>query len=305
MAMSAPNGPFAAGRVTIIDDLSDPLRSPPAGGPLPGGPLPPAPPAWPAPPGPAVPSRRPPRKAMFWYLGTAGVLLAAGLVVVLVLVLNGSLGSGTGLFSGHDEQAPSDAAPPLAKLCPPPSVSATTGPVGPTPAGPRTVDTEAGISYQAYGAPWSPWPFDWSDGTLAIPYRSGQYFVTESYAAGDYLATILSGAVPATVNDGTAIDIECTGKQVAADVRVSYYPQPNTMDLMRAGTTTLGGRPAWVTEFRLHFHADGLKATDELVGLAVIDVGRPTLAVLYVSIPGTHKQWDHVVDEVLDSARPI
>jgi hypothetical protein len=77
------------------------------------------------------------------------------------------------------------------------------------------------------------------------------------------------------------------------------------MDVMRAGLTTLGGRPAWVTVFRLHFHEDGLQATDELVGMATIDVGRPTAAVLYVSIPGTHRQWDYVVEEVLDSVRPI
>ncbi len=90
------------------------------------------------------------------------------------------------------------------------------------------------------------------------------------------------------MNDSTAIDIECTGTQVAADVRLSYYPQPNTMDVLRAGQTTLGGRPAWVTVFRLHFHEVELKATDELVAVALIDVGRPTAAVLYISIPGTH-----------------
>jgi hypothetical protein len=240
---------------------------------------------------------------MFWYAGAAGAVLAVGLVIVLILVGSGDLGSGTGPLADR-AKAPSDAAPPLAKLCPAPSVEATTGPTTPVPPGPRTVDREAGISYRAYGAPWLPWPFDWRDGTLAIPYRAGQYFETEHYSGGDYLATIISGAVPASVNDGTAIDIECTGKQVAADVRVSYYPQPTTQDLMRAELTTLGGRPAWVTVFRLHFHAEGLQATDELVGLAVIDVGRPTAAVLYVSIPGTHHQWDYVVNEVLDSARP-
>ena len=39
--------------------------------------------------------------------------------------------------------------------------------------------------------------------------------------------------------------------------------------------------------------------------MAVIDVGKPTAAVLYVSIPGTHKQWDYVVDDVLTSVRPL
>ena len=39
--------------------------------------------------------------------------------------------------------------------------------------------------------------------------------------------------------------------------------------------------------------------------MAVIDVGKPTAAVLYVSIPGTHKQFDYVIDDVLASVRPI
>ena len=39
--------------------------------------------------------------------------------------------------------------------------------------------------------------------------------------------------------------------------------------------------------------------------VAVIDVGRPTAAVLYISIPGTHKQFDHVIADVLASVRPL
>jgi hypothetical protein len=129
--------------------------------------------------------------------------------------------------------------------------------------------------------------------------------VTERYSDGDYHASILSAAVPAADNDAVALDLECVGRQVAADVRAGYYPQPNTMDRMRDELTTLGGRPAWISEFRLHFHAAGLTATDELSAVAVIDVGKPTAAVLYVSIPGTHKQWDYVVDDVLRSVRVL
>jgi hypothetical protein len=101
------------------------------------------------------------------------------------------------------------------------------------------------------------------------------------------------------------LDLECVGRQVAADVRAEYYPQPNTMEPLRDEMTTLGGRPAWVSEFRLHFRAAGLTATDELSAVAVIDVGKPTAAVLYVSIPGTHKQFDYVIDDVLKSVRPL
>jgi hypothetical protein len=172
------------------------------------------------------------------------------------------------------------------------------------PPGARTTDEEAGISYPAYGAPWRPWNTLWRMGTLGVPYGVGQHFVTETYWAGDYEASILSAAVPATVNDSTEIDLDCTGRQVAADVRAEYYPQPNTRDLIEEGRTTLGGRPAWLTKFRLRFDEEGLSAKSELVGLALIDVGRPTAAVLYVSIPETHAQWNYVVDEVLASVRP-
>jgi hypothetical protein len=290
--MSAPKDPFAAGPVTTIDTGSG------------GGAWVPPPSSLPFPP-PAPPPRRG-RSSLFWYGGAAVAVLVTGLIVVLVLALNGQLGSGHGPFSDQ-AQAPDAGAPPLARLCPPPS-GAAAPPAGDAtrPSGPRTVDKKAGISYRAYGAPWMTWPFtDWHQGTLQVPFDTGQYFVTETYQGGDYLASILSAAVPATVNDSTAIDVECTGHQVAADVRSSYYPQPTTMDVMREGKTTLGGLPAWVSVFRLHFHDIGLKATDELVGVALIDVGRPTAAVLYISIPGTHRQWDHVVDEVLDSVRPV
>jgi hypothetical protein len=38
--------------------------------------------------------------------------------------------------------------------------------------------------------------------------------------------------------------------------------------------------------------------------VVLIDIGRPEAAILYVSIPGTHRQYDPVVDEVVNSVRP-
>jgi hypothetical protein len=235
--------------------------------------------------------------------GAAGVVVI-GLVVLLAMVMTGNANTGS-LFS-RKAAPPPDTRPRLAQLCPPPSTDPgnRSAPAPPAPAGPRTVDSEAGISYKAYGAPWTPWSDVWTAGTLHVAYKVGQHFITEHYGMGDYHASILSASVPATVNDAMVLDLKCTGRQVAADVRAEYYPQPNTIDLMRDEQTTLGGRQAWVTKFRLHFSERGLQAKDELVGLALIDVGRPSAAILYVSIPGTHRQFDHVVDEVLDSVRP-
>jgi hypothetical protein len=242
---------------------------------------------------------------MFVFGGIAGAILAIGLTIILILALSGDGDP----FGGDKASAPTDVRPPLAQMCPAPTVPPTEGPSaappGPPPTGARTTDEEAGISYNAYGAPWERWNETWRAGTLQVPYRVGQHFVTEEYSAGRYHASILSAAVPAADNDAVTFNMECVGRQVAADVRAGYYPQPNTMDPLRDELTTLGGRPAWVSEFRLHFSAPGLEAKDELSAVAVIDVGKPTAAVLYVSIPGTHKQFDYVIDDVLSSVRPL
>jgi hypothetical protein len=254
--------------------------------------------------------RRPPsmsqRRMMFWFAGSAGVILVIGLVILFGMAMTGS-----GPLVGHDRAAgPSDVVPPLAKACPPPSADARNlPPAPPPPPGPRTVDPNAGISYAAQGDPWVPWSEIWNAGDLHVRYALGQHFVTEQYDDGsgflrDYHASILSGSVPTAENDALTLDLKCTGHQVLADVRQSYYPQPNTIDMMRDEVTVLGGRPAWVGKFRLHFHAQGLKATSELVGLALLDVGRPNAAILYISIPSTHSQYDHLVDDELNSVRP-
>jgi hypothetical protein len=237
------------------------------------------------------------RRTLLWFGGSAGIIVVIGVVVLLALAMTGS-------SPLRRAAGPSGQAPPLAKLCPPPSADAQSQPVPPAPAGPRTVDSKAGISYAAQGAPWETWDQVWTAGDLHVRYGVGQHFVTEVYSGGSYHASILSGSVPTAENDALSLDLKCTGHQVLADVRESYYPQPNTVDMMRDEVTTLGGRPAWVAKFRLHFHLDGLQATSELVGLALLDVGRPNAAILYISIPNTVGQYDSLVDQELNSVRP-
>jgi hypothetical protein len=336
------SGPPDAGRPVIPPTPATPAPTPPAGGPLwPAGSRRPSSgalgsatpavaekvdlgPGWsragnvtllgappPAPPdvlthGRDDDAQRRRRQLMFKIFGgTAGAIVTIGIVVILALVMSGHNPLRNPLAGG-----PKDVLPPLAKACPPPSGDPQDlPPAPPPPPGPRTVDEQAGISYAAQGAPWMPWDENWSAGDLHVRYTIGQHFITETYTDklgefNQYHASILSGSVPAAANDALTLDLKCTGHQVLADVRRSYYPQPNTIDMMRDEVTTLGGRQVWVSKFRLHFHETGLKATSELVGLALINVGRPNAAVLYISIPGTHSQYDPVVDSVLNSVRP-
>ncbi|MFC6014827.1 hypothetical protein ACFP2T_01265 [Plantactinospora solaniradicis] len=265
-------------------------------------------------------------RRLWWFIGAAAAVLVIGLVVVLGLTVSDGVDP---LWSRPE--AATDVRPPLARKCPLPRSSASAVPGSPTPANPapaspapaspvvpptgpgqplsgeRTVDPDAGISYATYGAPWEPWRAVWNAGSLEVPYKVGQHFVTESAYDGrsDYHASILSAAVPAAENDALTFDLECVGRQVADDVRAEYYPQPNRMESIRNERTTVGGLPAWVSVFRLHFSRPGLRATDELVAVACIDVGRSTAAVLYISVPGTHRELDWVVEHALASVRPI
>ncbi|MEV0649735.1 hypothetical protein AB0I28_31210 [Phytomonospora sp. NPDC050363] len=253
----------------------------------------------PAPPPPGID-----RRMLRWFIAAGAAIVAVGLVVVIVLAGQGAL-PGDEPVSADDFDAPDEDLPPLAELCPPLAESPKAKEAKPPPEGERTVDETSGISYAAYAEPWLPWRQTWDAGELEVAYRTGQYFVTEEYSGGDYLASILSGSVAARVNDGADLDLECTAHQVAADVRVSYYPQPNEMEVMRDELVDIGGRPAWLMRMRFTFDEPGLSSKDELVGLALIDVGRPEAAVLYVSIPGSHgEEFDWVVDDVLDSVRP-
>jgi hypothetical protein len=235
-------------------------------------------------------------------------VLVIGVVVLLVMAANG-LFTGSRPGVGPFGESTSQAKPPLAKACPPASAAPGETPRGeaaPPPSGPRLSDPDAGISYVQLPAPWKPWDQGvWNQGTLGVEFERGYYIVTETYSGGEYLASVLSGKVPATVGDSLTLNLECAGRQVADDVRNSYYPRPNAKEQVRDQRTTLGGRPAWVSVFHLTFQAEGLTARGELVAVVLIDVGRPDAAVLYVSIPDTHKQFDPEIEKIIASVRPL
>ncbi|HIV59071.1 MAG TPA: hypothetical protein H9902_14060 [Candidatus Stackebrandtia faecavium] len=249
-----------------------------------------------------TPSRHTPEQRMMrWFAIAGGGIAVLGVIVVLVMALT----SGVPGRTPDQPQGPDENLPPLAQKCPPPTTEPSPPEEAPPePDGERTVDSESGISYAAYDEPWRPWDQVWVAGELGVEYSTGQYFVTETYSKGEYLASILSGHVPAAVNDGASLDLECVSEQVVADVRSNYYPQPNELESITDEPATLGGQPAWLRVMRLSFEEDGLDAHSELVGVALIDVGKTEAAVLYVSIPDTHSKYDDHVEEVMASVYP-
>lgn len=200
---------------------------------------------------------------------------------------------------------PSPPAPPLARLCaagqptnePAPPLTPLPG----TPAG-RLTDTGAGISYAQQGAPWQPWQDVWLGGQLGVLYQTGYFFVTQQNAGNQpgnrYLATVLSGSVPATTGDALHPDMKCVAQQVAEDVRESFYPGRPERQVLEDRRVSVGGRPGYLMKFHLTFEEAGYDAKGELVSVLLVDVGTPRVAVLYQSIPDTHRQYDPVVDQI-------
>lgn len=244
-------------------------------------------------------------RRLMWFGLAGGGVLVIGVVLMVVLAgtgfFSGKSGTGFGPLGGGDKPS----GPPLAEACPLPTSAAEPGPAEALPPGPRVTDAESGISYQLRGSPWRPWDRGvWGSGTLGVEYQTGYYFVTETYPRGNYLASVLSGKVPATVGDGLTLNLKCAGEQVAEDVRKSYYPTPNRKKVIRDEETKLGGRPAWVSIFHLEFSEEGLTARGERVAVVTIDVGRRDAAILYISIPDTHAQYYSQIDSIISSVRP-
>ncbi len=246
-------------------------------------------------------------RTLLWFGLAAGGALAAGIAVILVLVSTGFFGgstrSGVGPFGGIQPPA---SRPPLARLCPPPSGSPEAQRVGAGTARAAGDRPQRRHLLPQLPTPWKAWDRGpWTRGTLGVEFEQGYYFVTENYSGGTYLASVLSGKVPATVGDSLSLDLECAGRQVSEDVRNSYYPLPNAKEQTRSEQTTLGGRPAWVSTFHLTFQADGLKARGETVSVVLVDVGRPDAAVLYISIPDTHEELTPQIETIISSVRRI
>lgn len=240
-----------------------------------------------------------------------GVALVVVLVLVVGLLVRHTLPptdtAGTvaaGPTGSVGPQPPARRVPPLATNCRAGLPTPEPGPSTPAPAGPRVSDPDAGISYAQMGAPWKPWDQFWFDPELRVRYRAGYYLITQHNVADtgtDYYATVLSGSVPATFGDALHPDMACVARHVADDARKNFYPQPNTRQELTDKPMVIDGHPGYLVKFHLTFDKAGYNAKGELAEVLVLDVGTPRVAVLYVSIPDTHRQFDALADKVIAS----
>jgi Protein of unknown function (DUF2510) len=241
---------------------SSPVLSPPASPPAPGGS---------APATAARPARRRLRRAV-----------AAGVVAVVAVVVALLVGR-----SGGDSSASPGATAPTA-----PGTAFPPGTV-------QIVDRDAGISYPYLGTGWYEWDLQPLAETTAT---AGQYFTTQRAVpgGGEFIASCQSGPLAAGFGWTGPPSLEATATAVADSLRGNYYPAPNQRKVVADEARTVDGHAAWLYEYELSWDVPGYEATGEKAALLLVDVGRATPALLWISIPNTHAELYSVIDGVLD-----
>ncbi|PZA19895.1 DUF2510 domain-containing protein [Modestobacter versicolor] len=226
--------------------------------------------------GPASPLRTR-RRPLLLGLGALGVVLLLVLVAVLL--------------DGGGSDADGD---------PPPVAGPTSQPGNTFPPGTvRIFDEAAGISYPFLGDGWLEWDRPYQDETTET---AGQYFVTQEDLPGGFdvfIAQCTSGPLVDEYGYTGASSLQATVTAVAGSVRQLYYPGPNEQEVRRDEALTVDGAPAWLYEFDLSWDEPGYDASGERAALLLVDVGRATPALLYLSIPNTHAELYGVIDRVL------
>lgn len=161
----------------------------------------------------------------------------------------------------------------------------------------RIVDEAAGIAYPYLGQGWL--EYDLQD-VVETTSTAGQYLVTQEVTpdGGPFIAQCTSG--PLSPLFDPAAGLRPALAQVADSVRLNYYPSPHQQEVLRDEPRTVDGAPAHLLEFDLSWDAEGYEATGERAALLLVDVGTPSPALLYLSIPNTHAELYGVIDRVID-----
>ncbi|MWK36218.1 hypothetical protein GEV43_20680 [Actinomadura sp. J1-007] len=156
----------------------------------------------------------------------------------------------------------------------------------------RVADPRSGLAFPRLA---SPWQAPTKKNKLGTPGWSGQQvMVTEKRGSRLWYGQLLTGTLiptlrgsykgPESVKNVTAL--------AAKGFEGMYYAFPHKSAPLASQPLTVDGHKGWLVASYLTYKRPGVKATGELTAAAVIDTGRPSPAVVFASIPNTHrKMW--------------
>ena len=230
---------------------------------------------------------------------TGGGLRSSWVIGIALLVLVAVVGGAVFLGRSGSEQPVAEA--PVG--APSPQPLPRTGPAFP-PDTVRIIDEESGISYPYLGDGWSEFDLGMQAEVTAI---AGQYFTTQDLTpeGTTFIAQCTSGPLAEGLGWGGPATLQTTTQTVADSARFNYYPRPNERRVLRDEARTVDGHAAHLYEFQLTWDVPGYDASGERAAMLLIDVGRPSPALLYISIPNTHAELYGVIERVIDAVEVL
>jgi hypothetical protein len=239
------------------------------------------------------------------YLGV-GILLAGLIAVAGVYLLKGN----------GDSQASNAAAP--AQSTQTPSSSPTQPAKAPqtpvkalpkfkgvhTKAAGRIADARSGLSYARLNRPWALPPK--KSPMTELGFTASQFAVTEK-AGGQpkHWARLMSAQLAGTAK--SAYDGPGTERAAATEVVKMYEERMfnfrNKKRVLASQPLTIGGHKGWLVSDYLTYRRPGLKATGDVVTLALVDTGKKAPGVLFMSVPNTSKKLWPDINFVVRSLR--
>jgi hypothetical protein len=235
--------------------------------------------------GPAGYAAVPQRKGRGWLV--ALIAVAVVLVVVVVLVIRnfgGALVGLPGLPGGN----------PSSNACPQPEASSS-----PTPQPPDGRVHSGPLSYPQLPSPWeAPIP------NSEVPFGRDvlqQFVQTEQTPKIRWGAAVMVGELVAgdgffEPKDGAEIVLKCVTGTFYGDAEV-------TRNDTVSKAMTVDGHDAWIMESDLSFSIEGLKATNELLTVVIVDLENGSAGLFASSVPGNSPQYDAPAKQAMQGLR--
>ncbi|MEU5877409.1 hypothetical protein [Spirillospora sp. NPDC047279] len=225
--------------------------------------------------------------------GGVGLLVVALLAAGGVYLLKGR--DGGGAAPSDNDQGPAGNKPPaqdVPKVELPPDKALARFAGRPSRMLGRVSDPHSGLSYPRLAAPWV---VPTKKNKLGVTGWSGQQIVvTEKRGGQMWYGQLLTGTLIPTLQasyKGPDSIKQITGL-AALGFEQNYYAFPHKKAPLASQELTVDGRKGWLIASYLTYKRAGVRATGEVVVAAVIDTGRKAPAVVFASMPNTHrKMW--------------
>ncbi|WP_067453476.1 hypothetical protein [Actinomadura macra] len=154
----------------------------------------------------------------------------------------------------------------------------------------QVTDARSGLSWPRFAAPWQ---IPTKQNKLGTPGWSGQQvLVTERHPGRLWYGQFLTGSLLPSLQSsyqGPESVKNVTGLAAKGFV-AQYYGFPHRSVPLASESLTVDGHRGWLIASYLTYKRSGVRATGEIVATAVIDTGRPAPAVVFASLPNTHKK---------------